>query len=1480
MVVAIAPWCLKSAIIEDFEFGLPIKVIEADITGFGWVASGEKSGLVSVPGVTTPNPTRFVVARNGPGTATKVAGLNGTQKGFSLEADFVAQFDSPNISLAPAGGSPTQPTLGPSFGMASTFDFEHFRNVIRFFIQPPGRDRVFSTQNAGLTWVHLRLVVDPTAFDGDGAGFVFAKERFPDGQEFAVAGLQNVPLGFKTGVGAAPGAWSMVQISLDRFCLIDNIEASTRPVARLWALETTQSIQDWFNSVPLISGKETYVRAFLEAVTPGDVGRTVTGRLRGFRQGAEIAGSPLSPINGNRFRLAADATQERKNFNGSLNFELPRDWATNSITLQLELDEFAVENGPLANQGGPQSGAVTANFQPSGKIRIGVIPMTYSYIGQPSLPGPSNAEIVKVLEWIRRMYPVAELDVAWSPPVSVFFPGPPGAIDLFSKVASERLLNTSWISEGRIGLGFFSEQAWQASLAGDIAGMGGALGIAAGWFVAGVDNVSGFQTTAAHELGHILGRPHPVAPDFIVNSPIGSILPVRAGACGEIAFIPVENFPFLFNVQCPGSPSSGKKATLGEMQSGEPRKIYGFEPVLHPEIAGNNLQEAVLDPECVFEMMSYCELASSWISKHTYNSLLGSIQSRFPTPQSSVHPASSSTPSVGSPQLLVSGTVDLLTGGVQWRPLETLDEGAPSESQPGAPFQLEASSATGTLITSTTFNPLPLPASDHSTNPATAPFFLSVPKDTAIRKLTLRQAGRILSTVTASSTSPVVHLTSPNGGDFVGGSDLTVAWTASDSDGDSLIVAVDYSVDDGAHWLRLASGLTGSSIQFATDTLPGSLQGRFRVTASDGFLEDSDISDGPVQIPDKGPILEVSHPYNGQEFVENDRIRLTAEAFDLEDGSTADSQIEWSSNRQGRLGFGRNLTLDPQTVLPGAHIISVTAHDATGHTTVVERSIQLVDITSPNLRLLGGDSTGPIKLEVVAPAACRTSLEDSNDLIHWKSFQSFDQNETELVLDVGSGSGEPRFFRAQVAPLPPQILQPPSSAIAFVGDAVALKVQGGGTGVRYRWLKNGSLIEGAINSTLVLTNLGLADSSVFQSLILNALGAMTSAPVYLTVVSTPYEVIHRFGTNSQDGLNGWGRLAVDASGDIYGCARNGGNSGGGVIFAMRPDGGQYRVLHRFDAPPDGSLPSGGVLLASDGLLYGVCEQGGRNGGGTVWRVRLDGGDFLVLHHFLATGDCRNPESELIEASNGRIYGTTVNGGGFARGGVFSLNKDGTDYGIATGFNFGGNGAPKGPTAGLVEGPNQMLFGTTEFGGSNDKGCVFSVSLDGQQHAVVANLGVVADGAANPAGTLLLSSDGLLYGTSAAGGTNAAGTVFRVAPDGTKFSRILSLPGGNNGLKEPRAGLVETGDHQLLGTTRIGGSPNQGGVFSVPKNGSNMFPIHVFADSLDDGARSRGPLLKIPGGVYYGTTFGGGTQDQGTVFRFVVADPQTTNLTPP
>jgi uncharacterized repeat protein (TIGR03803 family) len=145
-------------------------------------------------------------------------------------------------------------------------------------------------------------------------------------------------------------------------------------------------------------------------------------------------------------------------------------------------------------------------------------------------------------------------------------------------------------------------------------------------------------------------------------------------------------------------------------------------------------------------------------------------------------------------------------------------------------------------------------------------------------------------------------------------------------------------------------------------------------------------------------------------------------------------------------------------------------------------------------------------------------------------------------------------------------------------------------------------------------------------------------------------------------------LIQAADGDLYGTTSEGGDgiNGAGTVFRITPRGA-LRTLHNFSCSPkycpDGGHPPGALVQATDGNLYGTTLQGGANGEGTVFQI-TPSGTLTALYSFCAQTNCADgatPIAGLVQATNGDFYGTTSIGGSSSAcgepgcGTVFSLS---------------------------------------------------------------------------------------------------------------------------------------------------------------------------------------------------------------------------------
>jgi hypothetical protein len=154
--------------------------------------------------------------------------------------------------------------------------------------------------------------------------------------------------------------------------------------------------------------------------------------------------------------------------------------------------------------------------------------------------------------------------------------------------------------------------------------------------------------------------------------------------------------------------------------------------------------------------------------------------------------------------------------------------------------------------------------------------------------------------------------------------------------------------------------------------------------------------------------------------------------------------------------------------------------------------------------------------------------------------------------------------------------------------------------------------------------------------------------------------LHVFG-GGNDGANPEGAPVIGASGKLYGTTEDGGNTactagpepGCGTVYALTPSAGSYSesIVHAFASGNDGATPVAGLTAGKHGVLYGTTSFGGAHYGGTVFALTQLGSGYAerVLVEFSSNGPAYEPGSGLLEARNGRLYGTTVGGGGTCGG---------------------------------------------------------------------------------------------------------------------------------------------------------------------------------------------------------------------------------------
>jgi uncharacterized repeat protein (TIGR03803 family) len=340
-------------------------------------------------------------------------------------------------------------------------------------------------------------------------------------------------------------------------------------------------------------------------------------------------------------------------------------------------------------------------------------------------------------------------------------------------------------------------------------------------------------------------------------------------------------------------------------------------------------------------------------------------------------------------------------------------------------------------------------------------------------------------------------------------------------------------------------------------------------------------------------------------------------------------------------------------------------------------------------------------------------------------------------------------------------------------------------------------------------------------------------------------------------------LLSGQDGRLYGTASQGGASGLGSIFVFKISGNASNLVSFSGA--NGAHPLAPVSQMTNGDLVGTTFSGGASDLGTVFRVRTNG-TFVWSTSFTGANGA-NPQGNLLPSTNNTFLGTTTHGGGTNDGGtVFSVDADGN---LTTLARFGGtNGAS--PMGSLVRAADGAIFGTTSSEGQFARGTVFRITPAGLVEVLHSFQGA-ADGA-GPQGGLTMGPGGLLYGTTAGGGTNDTatggdGTIFSITPAGV-FTTLYMFT--NTIGAQPFATLLPGLNGSLLGTTALGGTSHDGAIFAVTTAGvvTNIYSFH----GGTDGASPKGGLTLATNGNFYGVTSAKGKNNDGTIFSLSAVNP--------
>ncbi|MFL5806963.1 MAG: BACON domain-containing protein [Roseiflexaceae bacterium] len=761
--------------------------------------------------------------------------------------------------------------------------------------------------HAGIFWLESRPIVDPDSV------FQFFDQVLLR-QKPLSAGSADTLYDYRTDI---PGRYDVDHLlSSDGLVFWQEvnrvrrmpIDVAALPMTNMavTGIEVTQGIQDINNSILLIKGRRTFVRAYVKAAGP-DV-KNVTAQLYATWDGGGAAG-PILPVNPVGTYITVKAAPSRDNINDSFLFELPWSWLEQpNLRLRAELNPNRVPQQQSYDQNTKSIGPLV--FKPSPRLEVQFV--SWKFVTNTLTFEPRYKEdILQTYSWIRRAYPLASSALNDPDPGPGFRPRPLMVVqddDMVPRI--ERRLDECKVlvfpETCASTYANFRMQGWKDE-SGDSAfyyGMisdgyifprGIANGKGASTGPAGVPGPSmgGWDTDttyadwyAGHEIGHSLGRNHPNAGS---DDPATKKTSENCGHSRSDSSYPYGNTS---SAAAPIGPASG---ILEGFDAGDP--AFGITKSVYPSALWN-------------DMMSYC--TNQWISDYTYLGMYNTM-----IQPAALVPATPSLQAIGAGYLGVYGVIAQDSSTAKIFHMQRMSQTARLTSSGAGRYSLQLRDGAGSVLIQQQFTP------DGDKDSPDLSFSRILPFATGTHELRLVDltTGKTLYSQPISANSPQVSSASLTASALANPT-VTLTWSSADADGDALTHDIYYSRDNKSTFQPLRLNISGNSATIDTGTLGGGTV-FFRVVASDG-VQTSQLDSTALTIANKPPQPRILSPDSGTRIHYGQLVNFSGTA---DDPQGEDVSLTWR-NQKGVLGSGSLLSVDNLPV--GTNTITLTAVNHAG----------------------------------------------------------------------------------------------------------------------------------------------------------------------------------------------------------------------------------------------------------------------------------------------------------------------------------------------------------------------------------------------------------------------------------------------------------------------------------------------------------------------------------------------------------------------
>lgn len=685
-------------------------------------------------------------------------------------------------------------------------------------------------------------------------------------------------------------------------------------------VEVTQAIQDLDQSIPLIQGKRTGVRVHVDAAGQNVAG--VTAQLYRINSVGSIIDGPIFPTSGT-YHLTVPNNPSRANFNHAFYFELPHDWIDGSnIRLRAIVNPTQIPPEPTFTNNTQSTAVLT--LHPSPTLRTQLLVWGYTVDGT-FYQGDPWQDVYQARSWIHRTYPLAYSTGGYLSPdpgfrLKIRYLDDDNLGDEVERISDDCLdrpedkrefcaatYTNNWAQWLRATENIPNDEMIY-SMIWEEPGLPFPRGFATGNVSAGPtgrgtwgwDNDGSYgDWYMGHEVGHNAGRGHPS----------------QGNGCGHSASD--DNYPHI-----------GAAIGVGEMW-GFDVGHRGLNPLLTPRVYPGNIWR---------DMMSYCD--NQWISDYTYEGIydfLTAVNRDQPaTPTQAVR--------AGSDTLALFGTIHNDENLALFQLTGLWDSPGPYSPPTGSQFRVRLLDSGANELA---YYDLDGEAS-HS-DPDFLAFTAVVPFALSTTQVELRRLSddQLLGVHTISANAPTISNVTLVGAPSPVVGPVTLQWQASDADGDPLTFDVYYTAD-GSHYTAFALGVSGNSIELETSQMPGSNNGRFRVTASDGTRL-AEAESAPFVMASKAPSVMIVSPEDGKEVTYGTAVDFIGEAEDLQ-AHLPNSSLTWRLNGVSTGVTGPYYTAE---LLPvGSHVVTFRAQNSAGQVSTASVTVVVNDdleYAGPNL---------------------------------------------------------------------------------------------------------------------------------------------------------------------------------------------------------------------------------------------------------------------------------------------------------------------------------------------------------------------------------------------------------------------------------------------------------------------------------------------------------------------------------------------------